>query len=203
MENVKQITSTWYLDLKPVQAWAYIEGFFSKDECEKIKEYGKSLQKIEAKVGVDQDSTARIDLEYRKNLVSWFNSGDPDLDWVYRKLTDAVIGVNKQFWNFDLTYIETLQYTMYDRNGDYYGPHLDMSFGGVHYRKLSFSLQLDDGSAYDGGDFKVITSKNPIETKRGQGDLILFPSFIMHEVTPITKGTRHSLVGWVCGPNFK
>ncbi|MFT5169261.1 MAG: PKHD-type hydroxylase [Saprospiraceae bacterium] len=31
----------------------------------------------------------------------------------------------------------------------------------------------------------------------------LFPSFIIHRVTPITKGTRQSIVGWVSGPPYR
>ena len=203
MKHVQQTTSTWYLDLKPVQAWAYIENYFSIDECETIKKYAESLQQIDARIGVDQNNTARIDQEYRKNNVSWINSSDPRVDWVFKKLSEALNNVNKQFWNFDLEYIEMLQYTRYNSNGDYYGPHLDMSFGGVHYRKMSFSLQLDNSNSYEGCDLNIITSNTHVETKRGRGDLIVFPSFIMHEVTPITKGSRDSLVGWVCGPKFK
>ena len=35
-----------------------------------------------------------------------------------------------------------------------------------------------------------------------KGAMILFPSFLLHKVSPVTKGTRNSLVGWVRGPNF-
>jgi len=33
--------------------------------------------------------------------------------------------------------------------------------------------------------------------------MIFFPSYTLHEVTPVTKGTRYTLVGWVHGPAFK
>jgi len=36
-----------------------------------------------------------------------------------------------------------------------------------------------------------------------QGKLIMFPSFVQHRVTPVTKGERNSLVIWVTGNNFK
>ena len=35
------------------------------------------------------------------------------------------------------------------------------------------------------------------------GDLVVFPSYVLHEVTPVTKGERNSLVCWVTGPSFK
>jgi len=39
--------------------------------------------------------------------------------------------------------------------------------------------------------------------KKEQGTLILFPSYTLHEVKPITKGERNSLVSWVTGKQFK
>jgi PKHD-type hydroxylase len=35
------------------------------------------------------------------------------------------------------------------------------------------------------------------------GTVIVFPSFVIHEVKKITAGTRRSLVTWVNGPRFK
>ena len=37
------------------------------------------------------------------------------------------------------------------------------------------------------------------EEIRPKGSIIVFPSFLYHQVTPITKGTRYSLVMWVLG----
>ena len=39
--------------------------------------------------------------------------------------------------------------------------------------------------------------------KAAQGGAIVFPSFFHHRVKPVTKGTRYSLVGWVCGQPWK
>jgi PKHD-type hydroxylase len=36
-----------------------------------------------------------------------------------------------------------------------------------------------------------------------QGTLIIFPSYVLHEVMPVTKGERNSLVTWVTGKQFK
>ena len=36
-----------------------------------------------------------------------------------------------------------------------------------------------------------------------QGTLIAFPSYTLHEVTPLISGTRYSLVAWLGGPTFK
>ena len=72
------------------------------------------------------------------------------------------------------------------------------------YRKLSFSLCLNQqGNDYSGGDFKIKTGAEEDSVKLNKGDMIVFPSFILHKVEPVTEGVRKSLVGWVTGPKFK
>ncbi len=197
---MKKNTSTWYLNSKEFESWAYMEKYFTPEECDKVIEYGKKQNLIEAVVG--EDSKTRVDSLVRKSNVSFFNSADPEIEWLYRKLTDAINYMNNRFWDFELDYLEILQFTAYDRIEDYYGPHMDMKLTGGNHRKLSFSLQLSAEEEYEGGDLIIgIGEKTP--AKKGKGDLIFFPSFMYHEVTPITQGARYSLVGWVCGPKFK
>lgn len=49
---------------------------------------------------------------------------------------------------------------------------------------------------YEGGELTMFEDKT-IETKAG--DLLIFPSNFLypHEITPVTKGVRHSYVSWV------
>ena len=41
------------------------------------------------------------------------------------------------------------------------------------------------------------------EADRRKGSAAAFPSFVLHRVTPVTKGTRHSLTIWAHGPAFR
>jgi PKHD-type hydroxylase len=43
----------------------------------------------------------------------------------------------------------------------------------------------------------------PITAPRKRGTLILFPSFLIHRVTPVNSGVRESMVSWISGPNFR
>jgi PKHD-type hydroxylase len=191
----------WGLTSHTFENWAYAENAFSKEECEEIVELSNNYAKTEATVG--QDVT--IEHEVRKTTVAWIHyEGHPEAEWLYRKLTDYVNSLNKQFWEFDLNKIEPLQYTSYKDIGDHYQPHIDCFKTGADQRKLSFSLQLTDPEEYDGGELLFLP--NSVESEvapKGQGTLILFPSFIMHQVTPMERGERNSLVGWVRGPFFK
>ena len=65
------------------------------------------------------------------------------------------------------------------------------------------SVQLTDPKKYVGGDLLLYDSDKPTLTTRDQGSLVLFPSYVLHEVTTITKGERNSLVAWITGKPFK
>lgn len=139
----------------------------------------------------------------RSSQVSFFDSEQADTQWIFRKVTDIITIMNRQFWQFDLDYIECLQYTEYASPSDHYDRHIDMILDGFHYRKLSFSLQLSDTDDYQGGELMIDFSGTESPASREQGTLIAFPSFIPHRVTEVSQGLRQSLVGWVCGPKFK
>jgi predicted 2-oxoglutarate/Fe(II)-dependent dioxygenase YbiX len=76
-------------------------------------------------------------------------------------------------------------------------------------RKLSVTLNLVDSSKYKGGnlrfDFGPHADKKRFHTCteiRPRGSIIVFPSFEYHQVTPVTQGTRYSLVAWCLGKPF-
>ena len=102
---------------------------------------------------------------------------------------------------------EPLQFTSYasDRQ-EFYGRHLDCSRGAWDQsttRKLSVTLQLSHGDDYEGGDLLLHGSDRPDVAPRKKGMLVLFPSTVLHEVTPVTAGQRYSLVTWAHGPKFR
>jgi PKHD-type hydroxylase len=195
--------STWYLESKELQPWVFLDNVFTEEECDKIIDIGNSLQRETAKVVSSQFGLAESNI--RKNSVSWINSNNPEHHWIFQRCAGAVFNLNKQFYNFNLEYIECLQYTIYDKIGDHYDDHLDNLIKGIHYRKLSFSVQLDSPDNYDGCDLVIKTGAADVnkEQKRTRGTMVAFPSFMLHEVTPLLNGQRRSLVGWVCGPTFK
>jgi PKHD-type hydroxylase len=46
-------------------------------------------------------------------------------------------------------------------------------------------------------------SPEPTKIKKEKGFIAMFPSFMLHRVTPITSGIRKTLVIWICGNAFK
>ena len=76
-------------------------------------------------------------------------------------------------------------------------------------RKLSSTLSLNDPSEYEGGNLKFdfgphVPDRFYTCTEiRPRGSMIIFPSHLYHQVTPVTKGTRYSLVSWHLGNPFR
>jgi predicted 2-oxoglutarate/Fe(II)-dependent dioxygenase YbiX len=56
---------------------------------------------------------------------------------------------------------------------------------------------------YKGGDFILYEGEKLTLLPKEHGKLIAFPSYTLHEVKPVTKGERYSLVAWITGPQFK
>lgn len=186
--------AAWNLHTDPVELFAYWEKLFSKDECKEIVRVGKNKGLFEG--------TTLGKSDVRKSKITWLYAAD-ELDWVFRRLTDTVLNLNERFFKFDIFgFHEGLQFTNYKSPSSKYGRHVDRALN-TPVRKLSLSVQLTDPKKYVGGDLLLYESDKPTLTTRDQGSLILFPSYVLHEVTPVTKGERNSLVAWVTGKPFK
>ena len=70
-------------------------------------------------------------------------------------------------------------------------------------RKLSISIQLSRSEDYEGGDLELMYGIEPQKLDRTRGAFIVFPSFMLHRVTPVTRGTRWSLVAWILGARWR
>jgi len=185
---------SWNFYLDKLYTFAYWEKAFTKEECEKIIKTAKDKSLIK---GLTKSKT-----DVRKSKITWLYPND-NLDWLYRRITDIVLNLNDRFFQFDLHGLnEGLQFTNYKAPSDKYGKHIDRSLDMV-IRKLSLSIQLTDPKEYEGGELFLYEDEKGTEMKKEQGTLVLFPSYILHEVKPVTKGERNSLVAWVTGKQFK
>lgn len=189
----------WWLNQTQTNGYAYAKDVFSSDEISKIKEIGN-----DSNIAIKQEAVAgdQKDIEYRNCNLSFIKSDTEKTEWLFRKLTDIVTQLNQQYFNYDLDYIQNLQFTEYFE-GAKYGKHTDLQVFSERPRKLSFIVQLSDPSLYEGGELKIYYSDDPYIADKTLGTLTLFPSYAMHEVTPIISGQRYSLVGWVSGPPFR
>ena len=193
-EKIKSANASWPLKLDKVHFYSYWHGAFTKEECKKIIQIAKKKGMIKG--------TTRSKSDVRESKISWLYSSD-EMEWAFRRVTDMVLDLNKRFFNFDIFGLnEGFQFTNYKAPSDKYGKHVDRSTD-IIIRKLSISIQLTDPEEYEGGELYLYDDDKGTLLEKKQGTLIMFPSYILHEVKPVTKGERNSLVTWVTGNQFK
>lgn len=191
----------WYLNEKTEQRWAWAKAF-DPEHCKQIIEQCSLLPSKKAEI-ID-NSVGIVNESIRKSKVGWLPSTrDSPFAWIYNHCADVIKVINDQFFGYDLDYIENLQFTSYDSAGSHFEKHVDNLLTANKNRKISFSVQLSDPEDYEGGDLLLYNSSVATPTSREQGVINFFPSWTLHEVTPITSGTRHALIGWCHGPKFK
>lgn len=177
-----------------------LENAFLPHEIENINQHWENEQSSQAQLEGDETTTENE--EIRKSKVI---SIDPEADnsWIYQRLTQISHQSNNHSYNFDLAgFYEPLQLAQYNHE-DFFNWHLDFGIGDSSTRKLSITIQLSDPDSYEGGDLQFRINNKEINAPRSLGTAIIFPSFIMHRVTPISSGFRRSLVGWVSGNHYR
>ena len=183
---------------------AYWENFLTDSDIDRILALPQWHQATEGEIGKNQQGT--VDKTIRSSNISWMHHDQSTAD-IWAKITNTVAEVNRTWFHYDLTgFYEPAQLTMYKSNEQgHYRWHCDNSVSdcGVP-RKLSMSLLLSQEKEFQGGELQVMTdSDNPGTLEQRRGRAWFFPSYTLHRVTPITQGTRRSLVLWIGGPAFK
>lgn len=117
-------------------------------------------------------------------------------------------------WGLDLAGLGTVTMLKYEESG-HFTWHVDvLARGQMDYpglgtgleRKVSVTVNLSDPADYDGGELQFIDGTGNVLTLPGQrerGSVIVFPSTVGHRVTPVTRGVRFALVGWLVGPPLR
>ncbi|MFD2206049.1 2OG-Fe(II) oxygenase [Kiloniella antarctica] len=181
------------------------EKVLSSRECRQLIDFFEQSQDVaSAKLAGGVKSSIR-ECQYL-----WLDDGD-ETAWIFGKLAKLVSRVNQDWFEFDLEdFKEGLQLIRYDAPIDptapagHYGAHMDIgSSGSTITRKLSISIQLTHGAAYNGGELIVDNEGRDWTAPKDQGTAVVFSSFLQHQVRPVTKGTRYALVAWVHGPAFR
>ena len=197
--------------------WAFWDGAFNAEELDKVCKYfteqgverGTTVGKRDPITGeVIQEPNEKV----RISDVKFYNYDQTNENtlWIFQRINYVVDALNEQFFNYELNGYDSFQYTEYQAfEGGKYDFHMDTIMGKnkptnmPETRKLSVTLVLNDD--FEGGEFYMNNGqeKDAELIPTGKGRLILFPSFLIHRVAPVTKGVRKSLVVWVNGPKFK
>lgn len=191
--------------------WYYFSSHLSSAEVQYVKDYAKGIPAQQGTVGHGGGKSI-VRKSTRNSVVKWIKR-DPQIQWLFDRISLSVMRANSECFNFDLPnepYLnyDSLQFTTYSSKGEqHYDWHTDnnwlTNWPDTHDRKISLVVQMTDPSQYEGGQLELDGLTIPEDKFRNVGDMILFPSFLKHRVTPVTKGTRQSLVTWITGPRFR
>lgn len=198
MENTRYQINTLQPQMSNIMGCS--QNVFTAAEIETIINFKQA--RVTETSTVDGNTNNRL----RRSNNVWIDPNQ-STQWIYERIRAVSADLNRRYFQYDLNMVEPLQLAWYaDDQLGFYDRHLDTTFGTVSQaasRKLSISVQLTDPAEYDGGELRFHMGGDPIVAPKQQGTVIIFPSFIMHEVTPVTRGIRHSLVAWCHGPKFK
>ncbi len=171
---------------------------FTDEELDGLMQVGEEQANKPATTSGGND-----DPRIRRSSVVWLRRRD-GYDWIYDRIWDQIAKLNEERFQFDIeAFNGSIQLARYDsKNQGFYNWHMDNGDKNAG-RKISFSVQVSRPELYRGGDLELWYKMNAVKAPRDRGSIIAFPSFVMHRVTPVTKGARYSLVAWIIGPRWR
>jgi len=175
---------------------AVFENHISDDFCNNlIKTYPKD--NIKKEPPVIGNGIGKIDKSIRdtERVLLQQNVG------IGATLTATGLNANNYWWQYNITHANQTEFLIYKPNG-HYNPHVDtFHIHGNETRKLTVLAFLNDD--YEGGKFFLNSHGTIKYPKQSKGTVLVFPSYMIHGVEPVTKGVRYSCVTWLVGPYFK
>ena len=138
--------------------------------------------------------------EARRSQAVWLHQ--EQYKWIYDRIWQMALAVNK-IYKIDIDSFELAQIAYYDeKESGHFDWHSDNGPTSMR-RKLSISIPLNDPSEYEGGGLHFNAGGQIMAPAQTQGKVIIFPSWVVHRVTPVTKGRRYSMVIWIHGPRWR
>jgi len=120
-------------------------------------------------------------------------------NWIFDRLWDLVYTYNSNY-GFDLVRdTGQAQLTRY-RPGQHYEWHMDLGSGEPSFRKITAVVELTARNSMKGGGIEIFYGQsggNKLDLDIG--DVVIFPSFIMHRASMADSAIRWSLVLWLNG----
>ena len=116
------------------------------------------------------------------------------LDLVKDALVRRVLPEIQRCFNFQVTQHEVFKLIRYDAGAGYFHAHRDNESRDTQHRRFAMTLNLNTG-AYDGGALRF-PEFGPDLYVPERGAAVIFSCSLLHEVTPVTRGSRYGLLGF-------
>lgn len=175
--------------------WVYLQKI-PEEVCDLIVKEFKDKEYVQGTVG----NESRLDLKSRSVRAVPI----PEGHWCLGFPLYYGLNANIENFKYNVTNLGSTEFFTYEE-GMFYTPHTDVSDhidNYTHGRKLTVIIQLSNSDDYDGGNLILYRKLKPQLFPREKGTVIVFNSSMTHAISKVTRGTRHSLCGWMMGPPF-
>lgn len=151
--------------------------------------------------GYGAENSAEARDPYRRSKVRWLNVVEHT--WAYEIVWAETLKAN-QLLQFDIVPLhDTMQLARYDADDQgFFRWHSD-TVPEDTTRKISIVVPLTDGGEFEGGVLEFNENGAIRAVPQRAGCPVIFPSWLLHRVTPVTAGRRYSLVAWIRGPAWR
>jgi len=177
--------------------WAWNKGI-PAEVCQLVLSEVEKNTFEEARVGLN--GTTRLDAGLRKGKVNFLQQQH----WFEGVLSQFVMYANNAAgWNFNLQGFEPIQVASYEKD-ELYDWHPDddiLSRNKPMQRKLSIVCQLSKAEDFEGGGLFIKDVEESV--LKNQGDVVVFPAYMLHKAATVTSGKRVTAVCWSLGDYFK
>jgi PKHD-type hydroxylase len=167
------------------------EGRFTAEECECVIALHQGTNALQSRM-------PRGDGAFIRDSDLFWIPRMAETEWIFARIWEVATLYNSRY-GFELFgEMGQLQLTRYATD-QLYNWHMDLGAGAMSLRKISVVVELA-ASGYDGGGIEVFYGEETANRiPLGQGDALIFPSFMMHRALPVRSGTRWTLVSWLTG----
>ncbi len=128
-----------------------------------------------------------------------YPSPNPPNISLYKKINAIGHDANRKFFKFILSNIQETRINELEEN-EYIDWHVDTGSGEASTRKITVLVFLSEPSEYEGGIVRFMPGIPSIEQE--QGSAVVFASYHLHKVEPVTKGRRLTMPSFIHGDSF-
>jgi PKHD-type hydroxylase len=158
---------------------------------EQIDLIRKKFEVLEWKDGRD---TARGGAKKIKNNLQAYPE-DPNFSSISEIVTNIIHNslISSYVYPKNIVGLRANSYTA----GQTYGWHVDLSHMGKSRTDMSFTIFISDPDSYEGGELEMTSLGMNLKVKPQAGEIVIYPTGILHQVAEVKSGTRLAIVGWI------
>jgi PKHD-type hydroxylase len=161
--------------------------------AEELASVLETIEKLEWQDGKETAIGGAKDIKNNQQITLKNPAFRPIVDLVSKKILDKSSIIRSYAFPRVVVGVRANRYTV----GQTYGWHVDVSHMEGHRTDMSFTLFLKDPKSYQGGGLEITHGQYKTSLKGQPGEMVIYPTGLLHQVAPVTEGERVCIVGWI------